>query len=137
MRPWSFLLIPMLVLTMAGTLNHISDARATELIERTELKRADLTGEDGKEVVVLRVVLHPGATLPRHKHPGDEFAYIAVGGTVETGDGREIEFVPGQVLHFPRDTAHGGFTVTGDTPLEAVATYIVDKGVPLVELVEE
>ena len=28
----------------------------------------------------------------------------------------------------PREVVHGGFTVTGDTPLETLSVHIVDKG---------
>jgi hypothetical protein len=35
-----------------------------------------------------------------------------------------------------RDVKHGGFTVTGDTPLKLLTVHIVDKGKPLYDYVK-
>ena len=43
------------------------------------LLRTSLSGDEGKETVVLAVEIAPGATTGRHKHPGDEYATILQG----------------------------------------------------------
>jgi len=45
---------------------------------RTELKRADLTGTD-MEVIVSVVEVPPGNSLDRHTHHGEEAVYVLEG----------------------------------------------------------
>src|SRR4051812_42540138 len=42
---------------------------------RTDLQRHDLS-IPGREVVQLRVDFAPGASFPRHTHPGEEIIYV-------------------------------------------------------------
>ena len=107
----------------------------TPPMKRTPLKRADLTGVDGKEVLVTLIEAQPGAEFPPHIHYGDEFAYVIEGSI----DGF-IEQTPnalnaGEAFHAPREKVHGG-KVTGTTPVKLLAVHIVDKGKPLMEPVK-
>ena len=43
------------------------------------LLSTQLEGVQGTEVIVSRVVIPPNASLPKHWHPGEEFAYILEG----------------------------------------------------------
>lgn len=104
--------------------------------ERTELRRADLDGAGDAEVIMSELRLAPGAAVPRHSHHGEEYLYVTAGGTVETADGKVIQFEPGMTLHFERDEVHGGFTATGDSVIKVVTVHIVDKGKPLYVEVE-
>lgn len=45
---------------------------------RVELQRHDLSIA-GHETVQLRVDFAPGASFPRHKHPGEEIIYVIKG----------------------------------------------------------
>ena len=47
--------------------------------ELTTLLRSALEGVAGTEVIVSRVKLPPGSKLPKHWHPGEEFAYVIEG----------------------------------------------------------
>lgn len=105
-------------------------------MERTELKRADLTGADGMEVIQAILVVQPGTPIPRHIHHGDEISYVLEGATLELPDGREIGLQMGTSIHFPRETPHGGFKVVGDSPLKLLTVHIVDKGKPFSEAVD-
>ncbi len=40
----------------------------------TPLLRTDLSGDPGREVVIVRGEFAPGASTGRHTHPGDEYA---------------------------------------------------------------
>ena len=111
-------------------------ASAENLIERTELNRADLSNVPQMEVVVARLVIMPGGTVPLHRHPGDEHAIVIQGGTARTLDGEDIAFSDSVALSFPRGMVHGGFTVTGDKPMIVTTVHVVDKGKPLVEPVQ-
>src|SRR3974390_2972333 len=55
---------------------------------RTELKRADLTGTN-MEVVIAVLEVPPGATIARHTHPGEEAVYVLEGATLQYPDGRQ------------------------------------------------
>jgi quercetin dioxygenase-like cupin family protein len=113
----------------------LSGAVAGEGIESEIISRETLPG--GKmEVITAFIRLHPGAELPRHTHHGDEFLYVLKGGSFQTPEGKTITFADEDTAHFPRDEPHAGFTVIGDTSLEAVTVHIVDVGKPLRVTVE-
>ncbi len=113
-----------------------ASASAQEGIERTELRRTDLTGTDNTIVVVTEIVAQPGAFMPRHIHHGDEFLYILEGGSTQA-PGEEPSTVPaGATIHFPRGMPHGGFIVVGDAPLKVLTVHVVDKDKPIAEPVE-
>ncbi len=123
--------LAMIFLVVAGMPVHAED-----LIVRAELQRHDVSGSDTLEVVVMRLEVKPGGRIPRHTHPGEEFLYVVEGGEMTAGNGNVIPFKTGATAVFPRGMVHGGLTNTGDTPLVAVTTYVVDKGKPLTALAE-
>ena len=104
---------------------------ASDLIKQEILKRADLTGSNKTEVIVTRIVIAPGANIPRHSHPGDEIIYVVKGGFVSVPGKPPIEFKKGQTVYYPRGKVHAGFTVTGTQTIEAITTHIVDKDKPI------
>ena len=101
-------------------------------VQRNPLQNAEISPAEDSVVIVTELILPPGASIPRHTHPGDEFLYVLEGGTVTTQSGDNIRFESGASDHFPRGEVHGGFTVSGDQPLKVITTHIVDRGVPLV-----
>jgi quercetin dioxygenase-like cupin family protein len=50
---------------------------------------------------------------------------------VQMGDAELTELKTGASLYFPREVAHGGAKVVGETPLRLLTVHIVDKGKPL------
>ena len=99
-------------------------------ITRTNLQRRDLS-IPGREVVQVRVDFAPGAAFPRHSHPGEEIVY-AIDGTMEYQlDGQppatlragEVLFIPAGAIHAVKNTGQGNAA--------ELATYIVEKGKPL------
>ncbi|MCL6282785.1 cupin domain-containing protein [Ruegeria sp. 2012CJ41-6] len=106
-------------------------ACAEGAINRTELSRADVPGSDTHEVIVARLEIEPGASVPRHTHHGDEHLVVITGGTMQTGDGKQIPFPDGMAAHFPQGEPHGGLTNAGDTVMIAITTHVVEKGKPL------
>lgn len=101
-------------------------------VKRTILKRVDLTGAAGAEVITTLIEAEPGATIPSHTHHGDEFLYVIEGGSIQVPGKDPVTMKAGQVVHFPRGMIHGGFTVIGDETIKGLTTHIVDKGKPLV-----
>ena len=73
----------------------------------SELLRTHLQGVDGTEVIVSRVVLPPNTALPRHWHPGEEFAYVIDGSVVLLlEDEDEMVLTEGQIGEVPLKKVH-------------------------------
>jgi len=105
-------------------------ASAQEL-KRTELSRMDLTGVEGKEVVVSLLEAPPGSTSVRHFHYGDEVFYVLEGAMVQVPGQEPQARVTGSVGSNKREVPHAGYKVIGEKPLKPLSVYIVDKGKPL------
>ncbi|WP_299203794.1 cupin domain-containing protein [uncultured Tateyamaria sp.] len=103
-------------------------------IQREELRRADVPGSDTMEVVVTRLTVPVGATIPLHTHPGDEHAIVMTAARAEAPNGNIVEFAVGTPLYFPEGQVHGGLTNMGDEPMVAITTHVVRKGEPLTVL---
>ena len=100
-------------------------------ITRTDLQRHDLS-VPGREVVQVRVDFAPGAAFPRHSHPGEEIVY-AIEGTMEyqLEDQPPATLKAGEVLFIPAGAIHAVKNIGKGNAAE-LATYIVEKGKPLV-----
>jgi quercetin dioxygenase-like cupin family protein len=105
-------------------------------LKRTDLQRHDLSIE-GREAIQTRVDFAPGAVAPWHSHPGEELIYVPAGAlqfeiqgqepvTLKTGD---TYFIPAGVVHTARNL--------GTIPGVELATYIVEKGKPLLVRAEK
>ena len=104
-------------------------------LRRTDLQRHDLS-IPGHEVIQNRVDITPDAPPVRHKHPGEEIIYVLEGTLEYSIDVREpASFNAGEVLLVPPETVHSVRNIGGGNAAE-LATYIVEKGKPLLVLVE-
>jgi quercetin dioxygenase-like cupin family protein len=102
--------------------------------KRTDLQRHDLSAP-GREVIQVRVDFDPGYVSPRHTHPGEEIIYV-IEGTLEYDIGGKVVTVKaGDVLFVPAATPHTARNI-GSTNGAELATYIVEKGKPLLTLVK-
>lgn len=99
-------------------------------LTRVLVTRADVS-VPGREAVIARVEVAPGAVAGWHTHPGDEISYVA--------EGEATLLIAGQA---PRKVAAGeGFVVPAGTvhnarndsasPVKLVGVYVVEKGQPL------
>ena len=102
---------------------------------RTDLQRHDLSAP-GREVIQVRVDFDPGYVAPKHTHPGEEIIYV-LEGTLEYEIGGEppVTVKPGDVLFVPAGTVHTARNLGSGNGAE-LATYIVEKGKPLITLVK-
>jgi quercetin dioxygenase-like cupin family protein len=98
---------------------------------RTELRREDLAGAPGMEVVVSLSTLAPGDELPTHFHHGIETGYVLRGGMVTAPGRAPYALVTGNPIMNLRDVVHGGIKVVDEQPIELLLVHIVDKGKPL------
>jgi quercetin dioxygenase-like cupin family protein len=104
-------------------------------IKRTDLQRHDLSAP-GREAVQVRVDFAPGAAFGKHTHPGEEIIYVLEGVLEYQVDGKPpVTLKAGDVLFIPAGTIHAAKNV-GSGPAAELATYVVEKGKPLVTVDE-
>ena len=120
-------------MALAGTASLLpSQLLAAQLpgITRTDLMQYDLS-VPGREVIQALVGIPPGATAPRHLHPGEELVYVVEGLLEYQLDGRPpVTLKAGEVLFIPYGVVHGVKNVGGGNATE-LATYFAEKGKPL------
>lgn len=111
-------------------------ASAQDPFARKELKRTDVTGAPGMEVISSMTEIKPGEGVPLHSHHGVEMVYVLQGAMIQA-PGKDPRMLPtGADLLNLRDVPHAGFKVVGDTSLKIYTVHIVDKGKPLFEVVQ-
>jgi quercetin dioxygenase-like cupin family protein len=72
----------------------------------------------------------------RHSHPGEELVYVTEGALEYQLDGRPpLTVKAGEVLFIPHGTPHAVKNI-GSVKAAELATYIVEKGKPLLMLSE-
>jgi quercetin dioxygenase-like cupin family protein len=102
---------------------------------RTPLQQRDLSAP-GRQLVQFRVDFDPGYVSPKHTHPGEEIIYVIEGNIEYEVEGQPTRvYKSGEVLMVPAGTAHVAKNVGGTNAAE-LATYIVEKGKPLITLVQ-
>lgn len=115
----------------SGLVVHPAQAKKPET-GRTELTHRDL-GDSVREVIQTRVDFAPGAAFPRHSHPGVEVAYVLEGALEYRLEGKPpVTLKAGASLFIPAGMIHSARNV-GRGDAAELATYIVEKGKPLVE----
>lgn len=75
------------------------------------LLAAELEGVSGTEIIVSRVVIPPNTSLPRHWHPGEEFAYVLEGAAILKRDNEQDVLIrAGEVSRIPLKQVHTAVT---------------------------
>jgi quercetin dioxygenase-like cupin family protein len=104
-------------------------------IKRNNLLRNDLSAP-GREVIQVLVEFGPGVEAARHSHPGEELVYVTEGLLEYQLEGRPpVTLKAGDVLFIPHGVPHAVKNV-GSGKATELATYIVEKGKPLLALSE-
>ena len=104
-------------------------------LTRTDLQRHDLS-VPGREMIQNRVDIEPDAPAIRHWHPGEEIIYVLEGTLEYEIDGQpNVTVTAGEALMVPAETVHAVRNV-GDVTATELATYVVEKGRPLLNLPE-
>ncbi|HJW46665.1 MAG TPA: cupin domain-containing protein [Lysobacter sp.] len=126
-------IIPVTMLIVASGLTVNAASAQQQGVKRTELQRYDLS-VPGREVIQVRVDLDPGVTFPLHSHPGEEIIYVLEGVWEYQVEGKgTMRLKAGDVLFIPAGVRHGAKNA-GSGKGSELATYIVEKGKPLVVL---
>jgi len=120
---------------LTGFIMSCSDPSSRPEIRRIELQRHDLE-TPGREVIQSRIDFDEGTRFGKHTHPGEEIIYV-IGGLLEYQvEGKApVTLRPGEVLYIPAGTIHAAKNV-GKGKAAELATYIVEKGKPLLVLSE-
>lgn len=119
--------VPGLLLAAASTVAVYSQAPG---IQRTIVHKADVS-VPGREAVIARVEIAPGASAGRHTHPGDEISYVVEGEAEILIDGQPTRKVKtGDGFVIPAGSIHDAHN-TGQGPFRLVGVYVVDKGKPM------
>lgn len=99
-------------------------------LTRTLVGKADVS-VPGREAVVARVEVAPGAKAGRHTHPGDEISYVLEGEATLLVDGQPARTVKaGESFVIPAGVIHDAHN-NGTAPTKLVGVYVVEKGKPL------
>jgi quercetin dioxygenase-like cupin family protein len=102
---------------------------------RTDLQQHDLT-VPGRQVVQQRVEIGPEAAAVKHTHPGEEIIYILEGSLEYQLEGQPTRTCnAGDALTVPAGVVHGVRNVGSGNAAE-LATYVVEKGKPVIALAE-
>lgn len=113
----------------------VGAAQTPSGITRTDLQRESLA-MPGREAIQVLVEFAPGASFPAHSHPGEELVYVTEGSLEYAIVGRApVMLEAGDVLFIPAGAVHAVRNVGTGVGAE-LATYIVEKGKPLLVLDE-
>ena len=127
----------MLCSTFAFTMVMGAPLWAQDSAGRKELRRVDLSGAPGMEVVLSVGEYKPGDAIALHLHHGIETGYVLEGGMVELPGKPPFELPTGAPIMNLRDVPHAGWTVVGSKTIKLVTVHIVDKGRPLYDWVKK
>ena len=128
------LIIAVAVLTVGSALALHATSAQQSGTKRTDLQRHDLSAP-GLEVIQVRVDFEPGYVAPMHTHPGEEIIYVIEGTLEYEIGGKKSRVKAGDVLFVPAATPHTAKNIGSDNGAE-LATYVVEKGKPLITLVK-
>jgi quercetin dioxygenase-like cupin family protein len=99
-------------------------------LSRTLVGKADVSVQ-GREAVVARVEVAPGARAGRHTHPGDEISYVMEGEVSLLVDGQPPRLLKaGESFVVPAGVVHDAHN-EGAVATKLVGVYVVEKGKPL------
>ena len=104
---------------------------AQDAANRKEIRRVDLSGAPGMEVISSVSEYKPGESLALHIHHGIEAGIVLQGGMIQIPGKDAVPLPTGAPIMNLRDAPHAGWTVAGDAGIRLDTVHIVDKGKPL------
>jgi len=104
----------------------------------TPLMSKDVTGNPGKELLMISVEHAPGGSNPIHRHNAQAMVYVLEGSVVmQLKGGKEVTLTPGQTFYEGPDDVHVvDRNASSTTPAKFVVFLIKDKGAPALLPVE-
>lgn len=108
---------------------------ADEVPKAESLLVSELQSVRGTEVIVSRVTIPPNTTLPKHWHPGEEFAYVIEGDVVLWQEGKsDVASTTGDVNMIPLQQVHTA--ISGDDGAIILVFRVHPQGEPVRVLVD-
>lgn len=90
-----------------ATAENTLDLKSVMQLKFEDLMTEKLEGVENTEVVVSITTVPPYTTLPKHWHPGEEFAYVLEGSVVLLQDGKPEEcYKKGDAAKVPLKQVH-------------------------------
>jgi quercetin dioxygenase-like cupin family protein len=106
-------------------------------LKRTVLQQADLTGIEGHQGALYKVEIAPGAEVPKHTHPGDEFVYVAEGSLLIEPEGQPaVTLKAGDSARAPMGLAHSARNLDLARPAVLIVFVVSEAGKPVADAVE-
>ena len=106
-----------------------TDSGGTSGPKLETLLKTVLEGVDDTEIIVSRVTIPPNTSLPRHWHPGEEFAYILKGSITLWQKGKDdIVGKQGDVVKVPLEQIHTA--ITNDEGATILVFRVHEQGKP-------
>jgi quercetin dioxygenase-like cupin family protein len=99
----------------------------------TSLMSKDLTGNPGREVLMITVEHAPGGSSAIHRHNAQAIVYVLEGSVVEqVKGGKQVTLTPGQTFYEGPDDVHVVDRNASRTkPAKFLVLMIKDKGAPV------
>ena len=125
-----FRTLPLLIcLILANCTTPSTDVQGASGPILNNLLSAELEGAKGTEVIVSHVTIPPNTTLPKHWHPGEEFAYVIEGSVTLWQKGKpDITGTAGDAMKVPLKQVHTA--MTGSEGATLVVFRVHEKGQP-------
>ncbi len=111
---------------LLGSLPQLASA---EGVSAERLLGSAMASAPGREVIVSRVSMPPHTSLPKHWHPGEEYAYVIEGSTTLWQEGKEDTVVSaGEAVLIPLQQVHTA--ITGDEGATILVFRVHESGKP-------
>ena len=105
----------------------------TPIFTSTPIQTSPVSGDESKQIILMSVLIRPGASVPPPNHPGDCVGILVEGEVDLIVQGKDTRrLAPGDSYTNPRGTTHW-FKNTGGTPARLLNTLVVAKGVAPVQ----
>ena len=118
-----------LSLALSSFSTHANEVKLENLMKEV------LQGVPGTEVIVSRVVIPPNTSLPKHWHPGEEFAYVIKGKVaLWQKDKSDLVMNEGDAAKVPLKQVHTA--VTGAEGVTLIVFRVHQQGQPERVMVE-
>ena len=105
-------------------------------VKRTVVGKVEVPGSNYETITAI-VEIAPGFKAGRHFHPGLVFAQVTEGEFWLAPDGQsEKVYKNGETLTLSEKQIHNEGNASSDKWVKLVATYVVEKGQPLVQPVK-
>ena len=136
---FSILAVILLAATMSVTVSVAHEDLEQNIVDKPMIKdlmTSVLEGANGMEVILSHVALPPNVPLPKHWHPGEEFAYILQGSVTLFLEGKgEKVFSEGEVGIVPLKQIHSA--KSGNKGVTLLVFRVHEQGKPGRVLVKE